>query len=84
MEVSLNVLFDVLLSVNVLMSPVVPFITDIMYQNMKLVIANGSKLKEETIHNLFISDVNETLIDTNITERMSKVMSIIETARKLR
>lgn len=43
MEVSLNVLFDVLLKVNVLMSPVVPFITDVMYQNMKLVINKESK-----------------------------------------
>lgn len=40
------------------MSPIVPFLTEVMYQNMKLVISNGSKLKEETIHNLFISEVN--------------------------
>ena len=38
--VSLNVLFDVLLTINVLMSPLVPFITEEMYQNMKLVIRN--------------------------------------------
>lgn len=38
MEVSINVLFEVLLKVNVLMSPVVPYITDMMYQNMRLVL----------------------------------------------
>lgn len=63
MEVSLNVLFDVLLRVNVLMSPVVPFITEMMYQNMKLVINKDSKLHESSIHNIMISDVNEALID---------------------
>jgi isoleucyl-tRNA synthetase len=84
MEVSLNVLFDVLLKVNVLMSPVVPFITEMMYQNMKLVINKGSKHYETSIHNLMISEVNEALIDEKITELMHKFMSIVETARKLR
>lgn len=37
-EVSLNVLFDVLLKVNVLLSPQVPFITELMFQNMCLVL----------------------------------------------
>ena len=35
MEVSINVLFDVLLKTNILMSPHVPFLTEHMYQNMK-------------------------------------------------
>ena len=35
MNVSINVLFDVLLKVNILMSPSVPFLTEQMYQNMK-------------------------------------------------
>ena len=83
-EVSLNVLFDVLFKVNVLMSPVVPYITDMMYQNMKLALAKGSKLFEDTIHLLFIPEVNEQLINVQVSEQMNKVMSIIETARKLR
>jgi hypothetical protein len=41
MKVSLNVLFDVLLKVNVLMSPYVPFLTENMYQNMRLVMKKG-------------------------------------------
>lgn len=84
MEVSLNVLFDVLLKVNVLMSPVVPFITEIMYQNLRKVIASNSPLQEASIHFLQIPEVNEQLIDEQVVERMGKVMSIIETARKLR
>ena len=63
MEISLNVLFDVLLKVNVLMSPQVPFITEHMYQNMKLVISKDSKLNEKSIHHLMISEVNEKLVD---------------------
>jgi len=37
-QVSLNVLFDVLLKITVLMSPHVPFLTEHMFQNMRLVI----------------------------------------------
>ncbi len=58
MKVSLNVLFDVLLKVNVLMSPFVPFLTESMYQNMKPVIKKDSKLNHESIHHVSIPDVN--------------------------
>jgi isoleucyl-tRNA synthetase len=84
MLVSLNVLFDVLLKINVLMSPHVPFITEAMYQNMRLVISKDSKLNEPSIHHLLIAEVSEALIDVKITDLMTNVMSIIETARKLR
>ena len=58
MEVSINVLFDVLFKVNVLMSPVVPYITDMMYQNMRLVLNPESRLLEQSIHHLLIPEVN--------------------------
>lgn len=77
MEISLNVLFDVLFKVNVLMSPVVPFITEHMYQNLRLLIKKESKLNEPSIHFLFISEVNQHLIDEKTTEQMNKVMNII-------
>lgn len=83
-EVSLNVLFDVLLKINVLMSPHVPFITETMYQNMRLVLAKDSKLQEESIHHLMIAQVNEALVNVKIEQLMNNAMSIIETARKLR
>ena len=67
MEVSLNILFDVLLKVNVLMSPVVPYITDMMYQNMKLVIDKNSKMNQPSIHLVFIPDVNEKLLNPKVT-----------------
>lgn len=62
-KVCLNVLFDVLLKVNVLMSPIVPFLTETMYQNMKLVIKKDSKLNQESIHHVLIAEVNEKLLN---------------------
>jgi len=66
-KVSLNVLFDVLIKVNVLMSPIVPFLTESMYQNMKLVINRNSKLHQESIHHVMIADANEKLLNEAIT-----------------
>jgi isoleucyl-tRNA synthetase len=82
--VSLNVLFDVLLKINVLLSPLVPFITEHMYQNLRLAIRKDSLLNEESIHHLLIAEVNEKLLDKKVTEQMNNFMSIVETARKLR
>ena len=48
---SLNILFDVLLNTNVLMSCLTPFITDHMYQNMKNGINPDNKdLNQKSIH----------------------------------
>lgn len=54
MKVSLNVLFDVLHKVNILMSPHVPFLTDHMYQNMKKCIHENTENYKDSIHHLFI------------------------------
>lgn len=56
MLISINVLFDVLLKVNILMSPHVPFITEHMYQNMKLCVPENSSFKQDSIHHLRIPD----------------------------
>jgi hypothetical protein len=51
---------------------------------MKLVIRKDSKLHQESIHHVMIAEVNEKLLNEAINEKMKDVMSIIETARKLR
>ena len=84
MITSINVLFDVLMKVNILMSPYAPFLTDHMYQNMRICVVENSKFKEDSIHHLRIPEPNEHLKDEKITEDMHNMMSIIETARKLR
>jgi isoleucyl-tRNA synthetase len=63
MEVSLNVVFDVLHKVNVLLSPIVPFFTEHMYQNLRRVINKESKLYESSIHLLSIAEVNNNLFN---------------------
>lgn len=59
MFTSIDVLFDVLLKLNILMSPHVPFITESMYQNMRKCINEKSQLYQESIHHLNIPQVRE-------------------------
>jgi isoleucyl-tRNA synthetase len=61
MEVSINVLFDVLLKTNILMSPHVPFLTELMYQNMRKCVKQDGKLYQDSIHHLIIPKVIEGL-----------------------
>lgn len=84
MLTSINVLFDVLLKVNILMSPHVPFITEHMYQNMRMCLQENSQFKQESIHHLSIPQVIPKLQDPLITKEMKTTMNVIETARKLR
>lgn len=44
------ILFSVILKSAQMMSPFVPFITDMMYQNLVKVIPKDSPLKEQSIH----------------------------------
>jgi isoleucyl-tRNA synthetase len=61
MEISLNVLFDVLLKTNILMSPHVPFLTEFMYLNMRKCVKKEGKLYQESIHHLFIPNAIDKL-----------------------
>lgn len=84
MNLSLNVLFDVLLKANVLMAPIVPFFTEHMYQNMKLVIDSSNFHCQSSIHHVAISNPNPEMRDARIATLMDTLVSIIETTRKLR
>jgi isoleucyl-tRNA synthetase len=57
MLVSINILFDVLLKTNILMSPHVPFLTEHMYQNLRKCVKKDGKLYQDSIHHLTIPNV---------------------------
>jgi len=81
---SLNVLFDVLLKSTVLMSPFVPFITDMMYENLSKVLGSKSQLLEKSIHFLPIPEPLEHLVDEEIEKSVGRMQKIIQISRALR
>ena len=83
-QIALNVLFDVLLNVTILMSPFVPFITDMIYQNLVKCIHPDSHYFEKSIHFLRIPKFEASLIDEKIEKGVDLMMTLLEDARVLK
>ena len=81
---SLNILFNTLLNLCLLLSPFIPFITESIYQNLKNGLPEGSPLLEGSIHFLRIPEYNEKLLDDKIEKIMQNMITVIELGRKLR
>jgi len=83
-EIALSVLFDVLINVTILMAPFVPFITEMIYQNLLQRVPQGSPYLEQSIHFLRIPEHDPNLIDEDIEKSIDLLMGILEDARVLR
>jgi len=83
-NLALNLLFNVLLDVTILMSPFVPFVTEMIFQNLVRAVPKDSKYNEQSIHFLRIPKFDPSLIDEKIERDVKLMTSIIEEARILR
>ncbi|XP_062476011.1 isoleucine--tRNA ligase, cytoplasmic isoform X6 [Pezoporus occidentalis] len=83
---ALETLFSVLFSMCRLMAPYTPFITELMYQNLKTLIdpASVQEKNTESIHYLMLPQVREDLIDKRIESAVSCLQSVIELGRVIR
>ncbi|XP_077582378.1 isoleucine--tRNA ligase, cytoplasmic [Stigmatopora nigra] len=83
---ALETLFSVLFSMCRLMAPFTPFITEMMYQNLRNLIDLTSLEEKDTgsIHYLMLPHVRENLIDKRIENAVSQMQSVIELGRVIR
>uniref|UniRef100_A0A8C6L740 Isoleucine--tRNA ligase, cytoplasmic n=1 Tax=Nothobranchius furzeri TaxID=105023 RepID=A0A8C6L740_NOTFU len=83
---ALETLFSVLFSMCRLMAPFTPFITEMMYQNLRHLIDPASVEEKDTnsIHYLMLPQVRESLIDKRIERAVSQMQSVIELGRVIR
>ncbi|XP_059572023.1 isoleucine--tRNA ligase, cytoplasmic isoform X1 [Alligator mississippiensis] len=83
---ALETLFNVLYAMCKLMAPYTPFITEMLYQNLKTLIDPASVQEKniESIHYLMLPQVREDLIDKKIESAISCLQSIIELGRVIR
>ena len=71
--ICLNILFDVLMVTAQLMSPVTPFLSEHIYQNLRNGLMDESQLKAESIHFTLLPLHSDSLINKNdeaVIERM--------------
>ena len=84
-QASVYTLFSVLVTINRLMAPFTPFITEMMYQNLRQSIGSSVfKGDSDSIHFLMLPTYNPAIVDTDIERRVAVMQSVIETARVLR
>ncbi|KAI7795335.1 isoleucine--tRNA ligase, cytoplasmic [Triplophysa rosa] len=83
---ALETLFSVLFSMCRLMAPFTPFITELMYQNLRHLIDPTSVEEKDTgsIHYLMLPQVRESLIDKRIENAVAQTQSVIELGRVIR
>uniref|UniRef100_F6X341 Isoleucine--tRNA ligase, cytoplasmic n=1 Tax=Ornithorhynchus anatinus TaxID=9258 RepID=F6X341_ORNAN len=83
---ALETLFSVLFSMCRLMAPYTPFLTELMYQNLKTLIEPASIREKDTlsIHYLMLPQVREELIDKKMERAVSRMQSVIELGRVIR
>lgn len=83
---ALETLFSVLFSMCRLMAPFTPFITEMMYQNLRHLIdpACVEEKDSSSIHYLMLPQVREGLIDKRIERAVSQMQSVIELGRVIR
>nr|XP_061813805.1 isoleucine--tRNA ligase, cytoplasmic-like isoform X1 [Nerophis lumbriciformis] len=83
---ALETLFTVLFSMCRLMAPFTPFITEMMYQNLRNLVDLASLEEKDTgsIHYLMLPQVRENLIDKRIENAVSQMQSVIELGRVIR
>ncbi|OCT83213.1 isoleucyl-tRNA synthetase 1 S homeolog isoform X1 [Xenopus laevis] len=85
-QMALETLFSVLFSMCRLMAPFTPFITEMMYQKLRLLIDPTSMQDKDTksIHYLMLPIAREDLIDKKIEGAVSRMQSVIELGRVIR
>lgn len=79
-KTALMVLFNVLFISIRTMAPFTPFLTELMYQNLK----NLTPEREDSIHYLMIPEYDESRVDKSIETKISRMQQVVNTGRTLR
>lgn len=96
-EIGLQVLYDVLLDVTILMAPFTPFITEFFYQHLRKMqpsyteaVDGGGSLnpvmpgKSDSVHFLGIPTYDDSRLNDNAVEAMETLQVIVENGRNVR
>ncbi len=87
-NISLNILFNAILDLSILLSPIIPFITEEIFLNLRKVSTSDLNIKnlftEESVHFVQIPKHDESLQNQSIEDIMNNFISTIELGRKIR
>jgi isoleucyl-tRNA synthetase len=78
---SLCTLYEVLLNVTVLMAPLTPFISELIYQNLARALPDGHAMKAKSVHFVMIPDPDLEMLDEKIVLAIKRMSSVVEIGR---
>nr|CAD7459207.1 unnamed protein product [Timema tahoe] len=82
---ALTTLFHILFSMVRIMAPFTPFLTELMYQNLRhLVTSQGSNELTSSVHYLMLPEPKTFLIDEGIERAVTRMQTVIELGRVVR
>ncbi|RWS30922.1 isoleucine--tRNA ligase: cytoplasmic-like protein [Leptotrombidium deliense] len=76
---ALETLFSVLLSLVQLMAPFTPFLTELMYQNLRKLLKDGYAV--DCVHYLMLPDADLSLIEEEVERRVQRMQTVVEIGR---
>eukprot|EP00918_Siedleckia_nematoides_P090288 GHVU01198480.1.p1 GENE.GHVU01198480.1~~GHVU01198480.1.p1 ORF type:complete len:1014 (+),score=247.26 GHVU01198480.1:1900-4941(+) len=83
-RVALRVLYDVLRRLCVLMAPFTPYITELIYGNLKKALPEGHSDCEPSVHFVMMPQVNTSSIQEDIERAVKTMQTVIVTGRVMR
>ncbi|KAF4524980.1 hypothetical protein B566_EDAN011908 [Ephemera danica] len=79
---ALNTLFHVLYSMTCVMAPFTPFLTELMYQNLRHLLPEG--VAQDCIHFVMLPEPQPALIEVNTEQAVATMQTVIELGRVIR
>jgi len=83
-KLALSTLYHALLSLTVLMAPVTPFITELMYQNLAKALQDADSMKQKSVHFVMLPQVTAKAADLKILEKVKRMQAVVELGRTSR
>ena len=84
-KISLNVLYDVVFDLVVLMAPITPFITEHIYTNLKNVLPESDGRNQLSVHFVMVPQPDKSVVDADsIIRAVSNMQQVVLLGRKIR
>ncbi|XP_055353326.1 isoleucine--tRNA ligase, cytoplasmic-like [Paramacrobiotus metropolitanus] len=84
---ALETLFDVLFTMVRMMAPFTPFLTELMYQNLKGLVKSEKDVnatENQSVHFLMLPEVKKDVIHTEIERAVSRMQAVVDLGRQAR
>jgi len=81
---ALCTLYDVLLNATVLLAPITPFITEMLYQNLSRALPDDHKMKAKSVHWVPLPETDSAALDPEIMRAVERMRAVVELGRGCR